>query len=135
MAAEFSIHDEASKQRTIAFISALNTEKQKWRVEVKRLVKKRSLSQNALMWKWHGEVVDAVCRDTGNDADDMHEHFKQKFLSPIITEINGEVSKRWSTKNLSTKEMSEFMDRIYAYVSGDLGIRLPLPVEYKRDFR
>lgn len=133
MPTDLSIHDEESKRVALAFVSGLSVDGKKWRVEIKRHVKRRTLSQNAALWMWHSEMVDAVGKDTGNDAEDLHEHFKKKFLTPIITEIGGEISKRYSTKKLTTKEMSEFMDRIYAYVTGDLGIWLPHPADYGRD--
>lgn len=89
--------------------------------------KKRSLSQNALMWKWINEVVDIVCSDTGNDADQIHDWFKQKFLSPTMVELGGEVVEYRTTTNLTTEQMSEYMNRIHAFVTLDLGFVLTLP--------
>lgn len=132
MPQKFDIFDSASRDRVIAHLAHLNVDK-KWTVELKRKSTRRTLNQNALMWKWHSGVVKAVCTDTGNDAEDIHEFFKRKFLTPQIVEIGGETIERYSTKNLSTKEMHEFMERIYAFVTGDLGILLPLPIEYGRD--
>ena len=89
--------------------------------------KKRSLSQNALMWKWINEVVDIVCADTGNDADQIHHWFKEKFLSPTTAEVHGEVVEYRTTTNLTTEQMSEYMNRIHAFVTQELNIRLTLP--------
>lgn len=132
MSGKLSIHDGPSRDRAMQFLAGLNIEKQ-WTVEVKRKTKRRTLNQNALMWKWHGEVVKAVCSDTGNDAEDIHEFFKKKFLTPQIVEIGGETVERYSTKKLNTTEMHEFMERIYTFVTSELGILLPLPIEYGRE--
>lgn len=91
--------------------------------------KKRSLSQNALMWKWINEVVDIVCADTGNDADQIHYWFKEKFLSPTIIEVRGQAVEYRTTTNLTAEEMSAYMDRIHAFVTQELDIRLTLPEE------
>lgn len=133
MTTEFSIHDEPSRRKAVNFISALSLDRQKWKVEVKRKTKRRSLSQNALMWKWHTEVVDAVCRDTGNTKEDIHNFFKQQFLKPRVVEIGGRTGERYTTTELSVREMHEYMEQIYAFVTTELGILLPLPVEYMRN--
>lgn len=104
-----------------------------WSVSVEPYRKKRSLSQNSLMWKWLNEVADQVQRETGQDADDVHEFFKQKFLKPQVVEINGETIMKYSTKNLTVPEMTEYMNRIYAFVTSVLGVLLPIPEELGRD--
>lgn len=91
--------------------------------------KKRSLSQNALMWKWINEVVDIVCTDTGNDADQIHYWFKEKFLSPTVIEVRGQPVEYRTTTNLTAEEMSAYMNRIHAFVTQELDIRLTLPEE------
>lgn len=116
-------------------VRLLNLDGKKWSVEIKRVVKKRTLSQNALMWMWHSKVLAAVAKDTGATVEDIHDHMKQKFLTPTIVEIGDEIHERYSTKNLTPAEMSEFMDRIYAWVTGDLGLLLPLPIEHGREPR
>ena len=126
------VRDEKLRQNALRLISALNVEKP-WEITVKPYRKTRTLSQNALMWKWHGEVADAVSQHTGADKDDVHEFFKRKFLKPRIVEIGGEVLERYSTRSLKTAEMSDFMNRIYAYCTSELGMILPTPDEYGRD--
>ena len=95
-------------------------------------VKRRSLSQNALMWKWINEVADHVQRATGQDSDDVHDFFKRKFLKPKVIEIAGETVQKYSTKNLTVPEMTEYMNHIYAFVTSELGILLPIPEELGR---
>lgn len=122
---KFTIRGQPQKDYACKFIQALNPDKV-FDVEVRPHTKKRTLSQNALMWKWLNEVVAQIADDTGNGADDVHEFFKRKFLTPKIIEIGGEVSERWSTKDLDTKSMSEYMEKIYAYCTA-IGYVLTLP--------
>jgi len=46
----------------------------------------RSLSQNAFYWVYLG----VIARETGDNADDLHEFFKRKLLSPVFKSIHGE---------------------------------------------
>ena len=121
----------AGRQVVQNHIASLNLDKP-WAITIEPHREKRTLSQNALMWKWHEEVVKYVHEATGQDKDDIHEHLKQKFLTPKITEINGEISKRWSTKGLSKAEMSEYMNKIYAWATSEMGLLLPVPEDLGR---
>lgn len=102
------------------------------RVEFPELTKRRTNSQNALYWKWLTEAVKAVSDHTGNDIDDLHEFFKHKFLSPRIIEVRGETVRQYTTTKLTTQEMADYTNRIYAWVAAELGISLPLPEEMGR---
>lgn len=124
----YVLRNEAIRANVLRLIAALDLSKP-WQVTVEPWKKPRTLSQNALMWKWHGEVVKAVSDHTGADADDIHDFFKKKFLTPRIVEIGGEAVERYTTTTLNTVEMSQYMDRIYAFVTSELGILLPLPEE------
>lgn len=112
--------------RVIDFISKLNTSKA-WEITIKPYRKKRTLSQNALMWKWINVVTGYVSEDTGMTNDEVHEFFKQKFLQPKIFEVNGEIFQRWTTTDLTTAEMAEYMDHIYRWGTGEQGYFLPTP--------
>ena len=125
---EIIIRDEDGRQRALDTIGLLNIEKP-WQIEWKPYVKRRSLSQNALMWKLVGAVVDHVKDHTGHDADEIHEFFKQKFLMPKGISMGGEVYEYRSTKKLTTAEMSSYMDAIYRWATSDLGLVLPVPEE------
>ncbi|MBW2675100.1 MAG: recombination protein NinB [Deltaproteobacteria bacterium] len=114
------------------FVSSLHPSK-KWEITVAEYRKKRSLGQNALMWKWANEVADYVSEHTGMDADDVHAFLKGKFLSPRIVEIKGEVVEYRTTTKLSTAEMTDYMNKIYAWATTDLGLILPHPDDLGRD--
>ena len=101
--------------------------KKPWAITIEPHRKKRSLSQNGLYWKWLDETVALVSKETGNDSDDLHEFFKQKFLQPVKFEVNGEAGRRYTTTKLTTEGMSDYLSRIYAFVVGELGILLPTP--------
>jgi agmatine/peptidylarginine deiminase len=120
------LHSDESRRLVLELIAGLNPDKP-WTVTVERYVKKRSINQNSLYWKWNGILAD----DTGNDVDAIHEFVKQKFLVPKLTEIDGETIETRSTKNLTTAEMKDLMDAYYAWAATDLGIRLPVPEELR----
>ena len=122
----FKIWDENSKERAVELVQSLSIET-KWKIDIKKDIPGRSLSQNALMWKWVSDVVGIISDHSGQDKDDIHDFFKQKFLTPKFVHMAGEVVKRYSTKNLKKNEMSEYMEKIYAWASVELGVRLPTP--------
>src|SRR5690348_17251346 len=46
----------------------------------------RSQSQNAFYWVY----LDLIARETGDNADDLHEFFKRKLLPPRFVKVRGE---------------------------------------------
>lgn len=125
------ISNEAVRKRVMDLIAALDLSKP-WAITVAPHRKRRTTSQNALYWKWIETTVGIVARETGNDRDDMHLFFKQKFLTPRVFQINGQTVTEYSTKTLTTGEMADYMNRIYAWVTSELGLLLPVP-EDRRD--
>lgn len=80
----------------------------------------RSLSQNAYYWVFLGVIE----RETGQNADDVHEWAKRKFLPPKFITVNGEEIKiPSSTTTLSKIDFGEYLDKIAA----ETGIPLPDP--------
>ena len=125
------IRDEVLRKRVIDLIGALNLDKP-WLITLEPHRKRRSLSQNSLMWCWLNEVAGHVSQHTGMDIDDIHEAFKQKFLPAKIKEVLGETLDVRSTTKLTTLEMVAYMDRIYAWVTSELGVLLPLPQDFQK---
>lgn len=115
------VRDEPTRQRVLAVLAAVGLDKPV-RVEWGPVTNKRTLSQNALMWKWHGAVAEA----TGHTGDEIHEVIKGMFCPPREIEIAGAVREVRSTKLLDTKGMSELMDRYYAWAC-EQGWYLPVP--------
>ncbi len=128
----YMVRDETTRSAAMGLIGMLNVADKQWDITIVPHRERRSLSQNALLWKWLEEVVKHVHEATGQDKDDIHEHLKQKFLTTKITEINGEISKRWSTKGLSKAEMSAYLDKIYAWATSEMGLLLPVPEDLGR---
>ena len=99
---------------------------QVWEVRIRPYKASRSLQQNALYWKWLG----IIAAETGHDADEIHEFCKLKFLPPVFVEIKGEVREaRRTTTKLKVDEMSNYMNRVYAWATSELGMVLPVPEE------
>jgi hypothetical protein len=119
---------DADRAQLIAFIKALDLSRP-WRVTVKRPAQRRSLSQNALFWKWMEEAG----QHCGYDKDDMAEVVKEICDCPkkrIV--LDGVAYERRSTSDLTKQEMQDFMDRIYRRLVGDMGVYLTLPEEQQR---
>lgn len=125
---KYTIHNPDSLKHVQHVISNMDCEK-KWSVEIKRKTSGRSLSQNALYWRWMNEIAALVSEHTGYEKDEVHELFKAKFLTPKIVRVGIDEIKTYSTKGLTTKEMVDYMDRVDRYCIQALGISLPLPVE------
>ena len=112
-----------TRQKVLARIARLSLESPV-SITIEPYKRSRSLEQNALYHLWVG----IVAKETGNDHDDIHEHCRQSFLPPRIVEVNGEIREtRRSTASLKVDEMAEYMDKVYAWATGELGIKLPLP--------
>jgi len=80
-------------------------------LRIEKIESKRSLSQNAYYWMYLGVIE----RDTGNNADDLHEYLKRKLLPPkFITVMGKEIKIPSSTKDLSKVAFGEYIDKISA---------------------
>jgi hypothetical protein len=125
----YIVRNEQMRERVIGLLQQLDLSKP-WEVRIQRHQQKRTLSQNALYWKWINEVADIVSRETGQDSDDIHEFFKAKFLPSAgrkVVEIGGETVERRTTRALDTKDMARYMEAIEGFVVSELGILLPAP--------
>lgn len=120
------IGGEEAREQIISVIKNLNLEKQ-WDITIKPHRLKRTLSQNNLYWAWIEEVVKYVSEYTGYEKDEVHTFFKDNFLPGSAVEIEGLQATHRSTQNLDTKQMAEFMNRIYRWATSELGLVLPLP--------
>ena len=126
------ISDENTKFRVAKIIGGLNLDKP-WVVSWERHTKRRTLSQNSLMFMWIDRVVAHVHEHTGHDKDEIHEWFKCKFAPVRIVDIGGEAKEYRSTKNYTTAEMTDYMNKIYAWATTELGLFLPVPEDLGRD--
>jgi hypothetical protein len=78
----------------------------------------RTKSQNAYYWVYLG----VIARETGENADELHEFFKRKLLPPVFKKIRGEeIRLPASTKDLDKIAFGEYLDKICAMTN------VPLP--------
>ena len=118
----WTIHDEPERRSVIEYISKLRLEKP-WHVEVKRKTKRRTLPQNRLMWAY----LSALSKWTGNDRDDLHVYFADRYLPKKCVEVFGkQVEHRGSTTDLDTAAFSEYIERIRRDAE-ELGYPMPSP--------
>lgn len=111
----------------LRLISALDLSK-KWAVTVKKYVKPRSNSQNALFHKWCSVIADEV----GDDIESVKHDLKCMFLgtSEHVSKITGEITQRPKhTSDLNTAEFADLMNKIEAFANSQLGIALPSPLD------
>jgi len=89
-----------------------------WDVNIKPFKHTRSLDQNERYWKMITEIGNHI----GYEKDEMHELMAYKFLSEEKKIGNDDIVKIKSTSSLTTKEMSEYQDRIESWAI-DYGFR------------
>jgi hypothetical protein len=97
-----------------------NHPKAKYRLSVIETV--RTLPQNRLYWIF----LEKIARETGDDAESLHQWAKRQFLKPKFIKVRGtEMKIPGSTRELSKLEFGEYMDKISATTE----IAIPDPVE------
>lgn len=83
--------------------------------------KQRSNAENAYYW---GIVLKIISDHTGETVEDLHEHFRVRFL------MQGEkFSRPKSTTGLSVGEFEEYLQKIRMFATTDLNCFIPLPNE------
>ena len=105
----------------------------KYTVEIKAIVPKRSLNANKYYWACLG----IISAETGNDSEDLHYHFKSKFLGTkdVVFKETGEVgSVPKSSADLEQNIFCDYIESIRQFSLVDLNIYLPTPEEYLANF-
>lgn len=99
-----------------------------YRLIIKPWKDKRSLSQNALLWMWNGDVASSVNRhaDSKLTEEDLHEFMKDMFCPAKPVTVLGETKMVKSTKLLDTEEMTFYLRRIEVWCA-ERGIKLRIP--------
>ena len=72
---KFRVEKARDKQAVMAYLDRL-PEVKAYDVTIVRHRERRSVDQNRLLWLW----IKCISDETGQDKDDLHEYFKQKFL-------------------------------------------------------
>jgi hypothetical protein len=92
--------------------------------------RKRSLSQNSLMWMWYAELSYQIKQRTGEtySKEDLHEYFKARFCPSKELKFGKRVITASSTTRLDTGEMTRYLDQIHEWSCGS-GMTLTIPVD------
>jgi hypothetical protein len=101
-----------------------------YELSVSKRKNKRSLDQNALMWKWFSIIEDA----TVTNSQDVHDYYCKKFLKRIVSVGNHDEVVVGGTRNLNTAEMAEFLTKVQADVASEFGIVLPTSEDLYNNF-
>lgn len=80
---------------------------------IEKLISTRSMSQNSL----YHLFLDVICKETGNDHNNLHEYLKRELLPPKFIKIliNGKEVERKipaSTTELNKTDFGDYMDKI-----------------------
>lgn len=116
---KFPIKSEYDRQNAINILKSCDLKKDNI-FELREVRKKRTVDQNALYWCW----LNFIESETGNDADYMHEWFKEKFCPEKSKTFHGLEIKIKSTKLLDTKEKSEYLEKIKIFMMEKANIYL-----------
>lgn len=126
MAHFFILENQQRRDAALELIKALNPART-YSVEVKEYRSSRSNSQNRTYWMW----LNALAKDTGHSADDLHEMFKVRVLGTEEKIILGKaITVGRSTTTLNTKDFAEYMTTIEG-IAASIGITLPHPDDYR----
>ena len=121
------------KEKAISYIERIDKD---MLCEVRKDKRNRSTVQNAYYWF----LLTMIETDTGNDKDDLHAYFKEKYLrSQLILKAEKMANVKLmdytrSTTKLTTLEMEDYLEKIRVFASRELGCFLPLPGETIHDY-
>jgi hypothetical protein len=131
---QFVIHhqDALRRENCRQYIDELDPNK-KWRVTIAEYRKKRSNEQNAYI---HAVPLKIIGDHTGYTLDDMKEYLCGEFLGWEDYVVMGKTLQRpiKSTSQMSSKEMTDFIDFMIWFGSSTLNLRIPSPNEWDGEY-
>lgn len=89
-----------------------------------------SLKQYKLLYQWYGEIQAHLYETTGESysTDELDDHFKHKFLPGKLMRVGTDYYKpSVSKRDLNTKTMSEYLDKLDHHCADNLGLKLSHP--------
>jgi len=98
-----------------------------YELKIKRLYKNRTLSENNYYW---GVVLKILSDELWYEIDEVHEVFKERFLSKkqsVKSDKRIKLKRVKSTSELTTVEFEQYMDDIRLFAQQKLNIIIPLP--------
>jgi len=121
---------QTEDDRNQAITSLVKIElKDGWYFELSKRRRVRTISQNRLERLW----LACIEAETGNDSNELHDYFKQKWIAPKEVLIFGEKKLIYSTRDLNTIQFKNFLDKIQVFASTELSITLPIPEDKNWD--
>ena len=118
---QFILRNEFVRKNVIAYLEKLDI-KTAIEVLVRPFIEKRSLDQNARLWKLH----ELAAEHTGHAAEEMHEFSLMRYFGTKEISIGQLVRliplKRSSQRN--KKEFRDFMESTEAWYISDFGVYL-----------
>lgn len=117
-----TIYNNQDKEEALKKIASIDI-KSKYIIDFKKYRKRRTISQNRLMWMWYRCIEDNL----GQDSDELHYILRLKFLPYKTIKVNKEPCKiPISTTKLDTKQFTDYLEKIYIWASQE-GIILLRP--------
>lgn len=95
-------------------------------IEIGEFKPTRTNRANAYYW---GVVLKCISDDSGHDPESLHEHFKRKFLTPLIVTIMDEETKIYTTRTLDSQEFWDYVERVRVFAGEFFNIIIPAPSE------
>jgi hypothetical protein len=107
-----------------------------WRIEFKPWKEQRSLSQNALSWKWYKEIADQIHAKTGMGPftdQDIHDRLVVERFGHETVKIGSiEVTRPFRTRDFDTGVMHHYMRWIEWWCAErDIKLTIPAHSEYQ----
>jgi hypothetical protein len=119
---EIQCKDYALKQLDYALGTLANGE---YALTISKLVKKRTISQNALFHTWISVIADAVGYTSNEDCKrDAKRHILGQ--KEVANRLTGAIEKEdYKTSEMSVADLQKFMDKMKVWAMQDFGIYLP----------
>jgi hypothetical protein len=90
-----------------------------WRIAITEHRSRRTADQNKLLWAIYTEMSDG----TGYTPSELHEAMKRKFLAPKVVKVGKqEIEVPGSSRELDTKDFSQYVERVAQFAAEELGI-------------
>lgn len=131
---DFCLH-ETTKAQLWPVLRELIASGKRYRVSIVEWRDKRTLSQNALLWKWYGEIAGQLGKAGKGTftGEQLHEYLKEIYCPAKSITVMGETRYVKSTKQLDTGEMTIYLEQVDAWAH-QRGFRLTIPArsEYQQ---
>jgi hypothetical protein len=92
-----------------------------YRIIIESVGQDRTDAQNRFYWA----VLNEIAKQTGTDNEDLHEHFKARFLQ----DHSVRPARIKSTAELDVREFTHYIDRILSFIA-DFGVTITQTREF-----